>query len=109
MGSSIGVWNLDTLEYANLPVRTGTAYVSDRIALSPDHHYLVIAWHMIRVWDLTNLPEDFDDRDPTYNYHGPAARIQSVRFIDNVTIETTSAEGVQRWNVETGELVSETP
>jgi hypothetical protein len=28
-----------------------------------------------------------------------------VRFVDNTTIETTSADGVQRWDVTTGKLV----
>jgi hypothetical protein len=62
---------------------------------------------MLRVWDLFNLPEEFDARDPIYRHDGPSAYYPTVRFVDNTTIETTSADGVQLWNVVTGELISE--
>ena len=103
--SAVGVWNLDTLESNHVDIRLKTGYLRDRIAISPDGRYLVIARAMIRVWDLYNLPENLEERDPVFNYDGPWARVRSVRFVDNITIETTSSEGVQRWNVETGELV----
>jgi len=102
------IWNLDTLENIQFD-NEGFGDKNARVALSPDRRYLVITDDMIGVWDLTHLAADIEMRDPIYTYAGPNALIQSVRFIDNVTIETTSAEGVQRWNVETGELVSETP
>jgi hypothetical protein len=58
------------------------------------------------VWDLNNLPANFDDRQPIYRHEGPIKVITAVRFIDSQTIETTSGEGVQRWNILTGEAVS---
>ena len=101
--SSLAAWNLDTLESSQVYT---SAPNSDRArAISPDGRYLVIAYQMIRVWDLHNLAEDFQERDPIHRHHGPAARVRSVRFIDNIIIETESAEGVQRWNVETGQQV----
>jgi hypothetical protein len=102
----LGVWNLDTLEHGLVAVRLGTAYVGNRVALSPDGRYLVVTRAMIRVWDLWNLPEKFNDRDPVYNWGGPAARVNKVRFVDATTIETDSADGVQRWDILTGSLLS---
>ncbi|NJL57406.1 hypothetical protein HC928_21405 [bacterium] len=75
-----------------------------RIALSPDGRYLVIVRTNIRVWDLTNLPANLDDRAPTYRWQGADARFAEVRFVDNTTIETKDYyDTIQRWNILTGE------
>lgn len=101
------VYNLDTLENAHFDVDLpNRQFYGNLVALSPDARYLVMARDMIRVWDLENLPEELNDRDPIYRYQGPDARIRRVRFVDNVTIETTSARGVQYWNIETGAEVT---
>ncbi len=103
--SSLGAWDLDTLEYSQVDIDPWRSAGRGAKAISPDGRYLVIAYQMIRVWDLHHLAEDFQERDPIHRHHGPAARVRSVRFIDHVIIETESAEGVQRWNVETGQQV----
>lgn len=103
--SAVGVWNLDTLEHEQVAVDPLLSGYRASIALSPDGRYLVLARAMIRVWDLFDLPESFRDRDPVYSHHGPSGRVRSVRFVDNTTIETTSADGTFRWNVITGEEI----
>jgi hypothetical protein len=98
------VWNLDT--FAHYQISTNIPYFGNRVALSPDERYLVMGRGMIRVWDLQNLPEALNDRDPIARYDGPYAYIRSIRFVDNVTVETISVEGTQYWNIETGAEVS---
>ena len=100
---TVGVWNLDTFENHCVPINTRTDYLS-RTTLSPDGRYLIIARLYIRVWDLQNLPEEFMDRQPI-RYHGPNARIRAVRFVSNTIIETESNEGIQYWDIETGQQV----
>ncbi|MFN8376663.1 MAG: WD40 repeat domain-containing protein [Anaerolineae bacterium] len=75
----LGVWNLNTLEYSIVDVQMGTAYAR-RAVVSPDGRYLVVARALIRVWDLTALPEDFNDRDPVLTFDGPLARASTVRI-----------------------------
>lgn len=72
------------------------------IALSPDNRYLVIGHDALRVWDMQNLPANLDERLPIYRHSGPSATIQGVRFTAPDVIETTSAEGVQRWDLHSG-------
>src|SRR5690606_6048336 len=57
-GGSLGVWDLDTLEYAQVDINPWGNTASGPKAISPDGRYLVIAYQMIRVWDLHNLAED---------------------------------------------------
>lgn len=97
----MAIWNLDTLDYQFIDIRSGTGYLGDHNTISPDGRYLVIARNNLRAWDLS-LGSGLET---TYNHPGPFARVRSVRFVDNVTIETTSSEGVQRWNVVTGAQV----
>ena len=75
------------------------------VALSANNRYLVVGHEALRVWDVQNLPENVADRLPIYRYGGPKALIQSVRFADWGVIETTSAEGVQHWDLHTGEFI----
>lgn len=81
-------------------------YTGDRnnIALSPDARYLVVGFDALRVWDLTAQPEDFTARLPQHRHAGPVGTVVSLAFVDETTIETVSTDGVQRWNVHTGEL-----
>jgi hypothetical protein len=79
-----------------------TALDASQIALSPDGHYLVIGILALRVWDLWNLPEVFEQRLPIHRHEGPIQTIQSVTFIDNTTLETVSNDGVQHWNLQSG-------
>ena len=75
------------------------------VDLSPDNRYLAIGFRAIRVWDLQNLEPAYEDRFPIYRHEGPFANIGCLQFIDNATIETRSADGVQLWNLHTGELI----
>jgi hypothetical protein len=83
-----------------------TAGEAEQFALSPDGRYLVVGMRALRVWDLDNLPEHFEDRLPIYRHEGPIAVIQSLRFITNEILETTSPDGVQQWNILTGEQIT---
>lgn len=83
-----------------------TARDEERFALSPDGRYLVIGIRALRVWDLHNLQEQFIDRLPLYRHEGPIAVIQSLHFVSGDVVETTSQEGIQQWNILTGEQVS---
>jgi WD40 repeat protein len=76
-----------------------------QIAISPDGRYLVIGRQVLRVWDLTNQPEEMADRLPVYRHDGPDRIIHNLRFITNEIVETTTLDGVQQWNVLTGEQI----
>jgi hypothetical protein len=75
------------------------------VALSADNRYLIAGYDAIRVWDIQNLPATFEERLPIYRHAGPEATIDSLRFADWGIIETTSAEGVQRWDLHTGAYI----
>jgi len=83
-----------------------TARDEEQFALSPDGRYLVVGLRALRVWDLQNLPESFEERLPLYRHEGPIAVIQSLHFVSGDIVETTSQEGLQRWNILTGEQVN---
>jgi WD40 repeat protein len=102
----VSVYNYADGSIRQVPTGEATGSRKAAIALSPDGRYLVVGWYALRVWDLNNLPANFDDRQPIYRHEGPIKVITAVRFIDSQTIETTSGEGVQRWNILTGEAVS---
>ncbi|MCU0513263.1 MAG: hypothetical protein MUE40_11920 [Anaerolineae bacterium] len=74
-----------------------------RHAISPDGRYYVIAQNQLRVWDLTALAADTSQ--PAFTWAGPDRVMQSVRFIDAQTVETTTTAGTQRWNILTGALL----
>jgi len=77
------------------------------VALSPDNRYLVMGYQALRVWDLQTLPEVVEDRLPHFRYEGPQAMVQSLRFIDGTILETTSNDGIQLWDILTGNLIPE--
>lgn len=105
-GESVGVWNIDTLQSAFVDVDPYGSVSPTVDDVSPDWRYLVLARGMVRVWDLTALPEEFRDRDPIYNWQGPDELVRGIRFIDNVTVELLTSRLVGKtyhMNVETGE------
>lgn len=75
------------------------------VALSPDNRYLVAGYDALRVWDIQNLPPNFEDRLPIYRYAGPEALIRSVSFSDLSIIETKSDDVVQHWDLHTGAFI----
>ncbi|MDX2139696.1 MAG: WD40 repeat domain-containing protein [Chloroflexota bacterium] len=103
----VTIWDLDRAEIvARLITPYPTLdYLGSHIAISPDERYLVMGYNVIRVWDLASLPAAIEDRVPV-TFNGPAARVRSLRFVDNVTIEVVTAVDTTYWNVETGEQVT---
>jgi hypothetical protein len=87
---SLAVWNIDTLEKTFLPVETGRDGGAN---ISPDGRYLIVARAAVRVWDLWNLPEDFEARTPIAMYGVGGSYVASVRFADNVTLEVVTGSG----------------
>jgi hypothetical protein len=74
------------------------------VALSPDTRYLVMVYRAVRVWDLTQLPEDVKDRLPVRRFGGPKAFISGIRFVDTTVLEiTTDGGNTSKWDVLTGE------
>jgi len=101
------VWDRNTWQII-AQVNTGSngPYTGELIDISPDGRYLVIGFTTLRVWDLWNLPENFEERSFTYQHLVDNRGMQSVRFIDNVTVEMVLDNlSVQHRNVETGEIV----
>lgn len=108
--SSMSAWNLDTLAHATLPVETGGDWAVHLGAqVSPDGRYLIVSRSAVRVWDLANLPESFDDRLPIATFGVGNRAVLSVRFVDDTIIEVvTRADGdsgtvTTRYDVRTGE------
>ncbi len=104
-GAGVTVWERGTNNNIQIDANTdGTSY-TERIALSPDAHYLVIGGNNLRVWDLQNLPSKLSDRNPVV-YAGSSAKITSVRFLNGNVVEASSSEGQAQWDVATGNLVT---
>jgi WD40 repeat protein len=104
-GAGVTVWERGTGNNIQVDANTdGTSY-TERIALSPDARYLVIGGNNLRVWDLQNLPEKLNDRDPAV-YAASSAKITSVRFLNGNVVEAISSEGQAQWDVATGNLVT---
>lgn len=80
----------------------GVNHSPAQIELSPDGRYLAIGMLYLRIWDLTALSADLVAEQPVYRHAGPAERILQLRFIDSSTIETTTWNGTQLWDVATG-------
>lgn len=103
--SGVAVWDRATLTRTELNVDYFAAVHPEQIALSADNRYLVIGVTALRIWDLQNLPEKVEDRLPIYRFGGPKSEIWSVRFATPDVIETTSAEGIQDWDLHTGKYI----
>jgi hypothetical protein len=99
-------FNLNTLE--NQMVVSGSDNVHQgRTIISPDGRYLVAFGWTIRVWDLTTLSSDVDERLPQI-YGGPEGYIVSLQFVDSATVEVTTPSGaISRWDVTTGTRLSD--
>ncbi|MCA0454682.1 MAG: WD40 repeat domain-containing protein [Chloroflexi bacterium] len=104
-GAGVTVWERGTGNNVQVDANSdGTSY-AERIALSPDAHYLVIGGNNLRVWDLQNLPAALNDRDPVI-YAASDARITSVRFLNGSTVEAVSTEGIAQWDVVSGNIIT---
>jgi hypothetical protein len=111
--NSLTVWNIDQYipfainvdEFVPSSRRSSTGECSRRFDLSPDNRYLVVGFRALRIWDLQNLEPAYEDRLPIYRHEGPIARLGCLEFVDNTTIKTSTADGVQYWDLHTGELI----
>ncbi len=107
--SCIGRYHRDTHEMVAVNSETLSANYTDQIALSPDGRYIVSGMRALRVWDLTALPENIEDRLPTYRHEGPVEEIRGLSFVDSqiVEVSTGSSENltVSRWNIIDGQPV----
>ncbi|MDX1994764.1 MAG: WD40 repeat domain-containing protein [bacterium] len=84
----------------------GDYVLPGRIAFSPDNRYVALGGYMLSVWDLQNPPTQTTEREPLYEYAGPGAYIETVRWAESGVIETTSSEGTMRWNLTDGGRVT---
>jgi hypothetical protein len=77
------------------------------VDVSPEGRYLVVGFRTLRVWDLANLPEAFEDRTATYQYPIDNRGMNAVHFIDNTTVEILLDDNITliRMNILTGEIV----
>jgi hypothetical protein len=75
------------------------------LIISADGRYVVVAGTVVRVWDMSNQPQDLGERQANYFISRPTP-IQSVHFVDATTIEIGERFGtVTRWNVSTGDQI----
>ncbi len=74
-------------------------------ALTPDNRYLVMGYTTLRVWDIQNLPEAYEDRLPIYRHPGPDANIHCLRIVSDRVVETITDYGIERWHIETGQRI----
>ncbi len=103
----ITVWNRATMAHVSVDANTQSAVLPGQVALSPDGRYLVLARiGTMRVWDLTDLADDVQQRDPIQRY-SIEANTRSARFVGETTVETTDFSGATtQWDILTGEQVS---
>ncbi len=104
-GAGVTIWERGTNHNIQVDANTDATSYDERIALSPDAHYLVIGGNNLRVWDLQNLPAELTDRDPVV-YAASSAKITGVRFLNGTVVEATSTEGLAQWDVATGNLIT---
>lgn len=102
----VTVYNRDTNQSWQINAGEMTGGTRDAIALSPDGRYLLLGSRALRVWDLANLPADFAAREPIYRHEGPLYVIDSLRFVAPTVVETHSDDGVQQWDILTGQQVN---
>lgn len=105
--NEFAVWNINTLEHAYLPIDSGNGRGA---LISPDGRYLVMSRSAVRVWDLWNLADDYEAREPIATYGVGNRAIISTRFVDNTTLEviTSSDTGTitTQYDVATGAVIS---
>lgn len=103
---AITVWNRATMEHVTVDANNQSAVLPAQVALSPDRRYLVLARiGTMRVWDLANLAEDVQQRDPIHRHRIDPNTLR-VRFVSDLVVETTDFAGhMAQWDVLTGERV----
>lgn len=106
--NEFAVWNINTLEHYYLPIESANGRGA---MISPDGHYLIISRTAVRVWDLWNLSEDYEARDPIATYGVGNRAILSIDFVDNMTLEvlTSTDEGTvsTQYAISTGVIINQ--
>jgi WD40 repeat protein len=95
------IWNLNTLDNFQVNVQ---GWVGD-VGISPDNHYLVIRGTVLRVWDLTNLPSEYDARLPIYRLPIAAGMKWAFEDDDSIAISTFRGEVIQHWDLRSGQQI----
>lgn len=92
------------MEAAAVPTNRGSSALL--IDLSPDRRYVAIGFRTLRVWDLWNLPANFEERTRTYQYLIDDYGVNALHFVDNTTVEVLLDDGFTRWryDVTTGRI-----
>jgi len=103
---TITIWDRGTMAHVTVDANTQSAVLPSQIALSPDGRYLVLARvGTMRVWDLSTLAADVQQRDPVYRHH-IEPNTSSVRFVIGTVVETTDFNGkALQWDVISGAQV----
>lgn len=104
---ALTIWNRQTMEHISVDANTQSAVLPGQVALSPDGRYLVLARvGTMRVWDLTNLADDVQQRDPV-SRHAIDPNTLRVRFVSDTRVETTDFAGrTAQWDVVTGDRIA---
>lgn len=103
---AITVWDRATMQHVTVDANSQSAVTPSQIALSPDGRTLVLArLGAMRVWDLTQLADDIQQRDPIHRW--PIEMTTgSVRFVSATVVETIDLYGKsRRWDVINGAQV----
>jgi WD40 repeat protein len=104
---AVSVWDRGTMQHVTVDANTQSAVLPSQIALSADGRYLVLARvGTMRVWDLSNLAGDIQQRDPVYR-HSIEPNTSSVRFVIDTVVETSDFNGRKlQWDVVSGAQVN---
>ena len=76
------------------------------VALSSDNRYLVMGYTALRVWDLSNLPANVEDRLPIRRIGIGGERIVGLHFVSGTMVEVTTQLGTDTWDILTGAFIS---
>ncbi|GEM_PF-4659783 len=83
------------------------AVTRKQVAFSADNRYLVAGWQALRIWDLTQLSANPNDRIPDFRHDAGNSVISSIRFIDTDTIEVIDPWlTASYWHRVTGERIN---
>ena len=103
------IWDRTTQQIV-FQINIGTAGFLRRnlVALSPDQRYLAIGFRTLRVWDLMELADSFDDRTATYQYLIDSRGMNDLIFVDERTVRIFLDNGNPiQMDILTGERTSE--
>jgi hypothetical protein len=94
------------MAHVSVDANNQSAVLPSQVALSPNGRYLVLARiGMMRVWDLTTLADNVQQRDPVYRHRIDPNTLR-IRFVGDTVVETTDFSGhTAQWDIHTGAQV----